>query len=132
MEKYCIHRLQDSILVDLFFLKVIQWCLTLWDPVDWGLPGPSLHGILVWIGVFSCSLPHGIFPTQGSNTGLPYCRWILLPAEPPGKPRYTGVDSLSLLQRNFLTQELNRGLRYCRQILYQLSYKRDYLKASAI
>ena len=28
-------------------------------------------------GVGSLSLLHGIFPTQGSNPGLPYCRWIL-------------------------------------------------------
>ena len=28
-------------------------------------------------GVGSCSLLQGIFPTQGSNTGLPHCRWIL-------------------------------------------------------
>ena len=32
------------------------------------------------------SLLQGIFPTQGSNPGLPHCRRILLPAEPPGKP----------------------------------------------
>ena len=25
----------------------------------------------------SCSLLQGIFPTQGSNSGLPHCRWIL-------------------------------------------------------
>ena len=23
-----------------------QWPLTLWDPMDWGLPGSSVHGIL--------------------------------------------------------------------------------------
>ena len=28
-------------------------------------------------GVGSCSLLQGIFPTQGSNPGLPHCRWIL-------------------------------------------------------
>ena len=28
----------------------------------------------------------GIFPTQGSNPGLPHCRQTLLPSEPPGKP----------------------------------------------
>ena len=28
-------------------------------------------------GVDSLSLPQGIFPTQGSNPGLPHCRWIL-------------------------------------------------------
>ena len=28
-------------------------------------------------GVGSISLLQGIFPTQGSNPGLPHCRWIL-------------------------------------------------------
>ena len=32
------------------------------------------------------ALLQGIFPTQGSNSGLPHCRWILLPSEPPKKP----------------------------------------------
>ena len=30
-------------------------------------------------------LLQGIFPTQGSNVGLPHCRQRLLPSEPPGK-----------------------------------------------
>ena len=36
----------------------------------WNSPGQN-------IGVVSCSLLQGIFPTQGSNPGLPHCRWIL-------------------------------------------------------
>ena len=28
-------------------------------------------------GVGCCSLLQGIFPTQGSNPGLPHCRWII-------------------------------------------------------
>ena len=46
-----------------------------------------------------------------------------IPAEPQGKPKYTGVGSLSLLQWIFPTQELNQGLLHCRWILYQLSYQ---------
>ena len=44
----------------------------------------SLHGLYSpWnspgknTGVGSLSLLQGIFPTQGSNPGLPYCKWIL-------------------------------------------------------
>ena len=49
-----------------------QSCLTLWDPVDWGPPGSSVHGIsqarvLDWVCHF---LLQGIFPTQGSNLCL--------------------------------------------------------------
>ena len=36
----------------------------------WNSPGQNT-------GVGSLSLLQGIFPTQGSNPGLPYCRWIL-------------------------------------------------------
>ena len=74
-------------------------------------------------GVGSLYLLQGIFPAQGSNPGLLHCRWILLPAEPQGKPKNTRVGSLSLLQWIFLTQELSRGLLHCRQILYQPSHR---------
>ena len=36
----------------------------------WNSPGQNT-------GVGTCSLLQGIFPTQGSNPGLPQCRWIL-------------------------------------------------------
>ena len=37
-------------------------------------------------GVGSCSLFQGIFPTQGSNPGLPYCRLILYQLSHQGSP----------------------------------------------
>ena len=37
-------------------------------------------------GVGSLSLLQGIFPTQGSNPGLPYCRWILYQLSHQGSP----------------------------------------------
>ena len=55
-------------------VKVAQWCLTLCDPTDsyssWSSPGQN-------IGVGSLCLLQGIFPTQGSNLGLPHCSQIL-------------------------------------------------------
>ena len=83
---------------------------------SWNSPGQKT-------GVGSLSLLQGIFPTQGSNPGLPHGRWILLPAEPQGKAKNAGVGSLSLLQRIFLTQELDRGLLNCRRLLYQLNFE---------
>ena len=52
---------------------------TLGDPMDCSLPGSSVHGILQArnTGVGCHSLHQGIFPTQGSNPGLPHCRRIL-------------------------------------------------------
>ena len=38
-------------------------------------------------GVGSLSLLQGIFPTQGSNPGLPHCRWILYQLSHEGIPR---------------------------------------------
>ena len=90
------------------------WPHGLYSP--WNSPGQNT-------GVGSLSLLQGIFLTQGSNPGILHCRWILLPAEPQGKPKNIGVDSLSLLQWIFPTQESNRGLLHCRQILHQLSYE---------
>ena len=38
-------------------------------------------------GVGSLSLLQEIFPTQGSNSGLPHCRWILYQLSHKGSPR---------------------------------------------
>ena len=52
-------------------VKVTQSCPTLWDPRDpWNSLGQNT-------GVGRLSLLQGIFPTQGSNPGLPHCRWII-------------------------------------------------------
>ena len=58
---------------------VAQSCLTLCDLMDCSLPGSSVHGNSPdkKTGVGGHALLQGIFPTQGSNPGLPYCRWIL-------------------------------------------------------
>ena len=51
-------------------VKVAQSCLTLCNPMVY-----TIHRILQNTGVGSLSLLQGIFPTQGSNPGLPHCRW---------------------------------------------------------
>ena len=94
-------------------VKVTQLCLTLpprglYSP--WNSPGQNT-------GVGSLSLLQGIFPTQGSNPGLPHCRLILYQLSHKGSPEYRS-EYLSLLQRIFLTQESNHGLLHCRWILY--------------
>ena len=99
-------------------VKVIQMCWTL-RPHGLYSPGNSPGQN---IEVNSFSLLQGIFPTQGSNPGLPALRADPLPAEPPGKPKNTGVGSLSLPQGIFPTQGSNPYVLHCRQILYQLSH----------
>ena len=79
-------------------VKVAQSCLTLCDPMDCCPPESSVHGILQtrileWYSKWcskgtegNCSLLQGIFPTQGSNPGLPHCRWILCCLSHQGSP----------------------------------------------
>ena len=64
-------------------VKVVQSCQTLCDPHrpyhPWNSPGQNK-------GVSSLSLLQGIFPTQGSNPGLLYCRWVLYQLSHEGSP----------------------------------------------
>ena len=51
-----------------------------WLYSPWNSPGQNT-------GVGShCSLLEGIFPTQGSNPGLPHCRWIFYQLSHEGSP----------------------------------------------
>ena len=68
--------------------EVAQSCPTLCDPMDCSLPGFSVHGIvqarvLEWVAI---AFSQGIFPTQGSNPGLPHCRPMLYPLNHQGSP----------------------------------------------
>ena len=56
-----------------------QLCPTLCNPMDYSLPGSSARGDSPGknTGVGCHALLQGIFPTQGSNPGLPHCGWIL-------------------------------------------------------
>ena len=59
--------------------------------MDCSPPGSSAHGDSPGknTGV-PCHAPlQGIFPTQGSNSGLPHCRWI--PCPPPGDIPNPGI-----------------------------------------
>ena len=56
----------------------------------WNSPGQNT-------GVGSCSLLQGIFPTQGSNPGLPHCRKIVYQLSHQGSPPNWVVCSECLL-----------------------------------
>ena len=72
---------------------VAQSCPTLCDPMDCSPPGSSVHGDSPGknTGADCHALTQGIFPTQGSNWGLPHCRWMFVPFEPPGKPPHKTI-----------------------------------------
>ena len=61
------------------FSSVAQPCPTLCDPVNCSPPGSYVHGDSPGknTGVGCHALLQRIFPTQGSNLGLPHCRQIL-------------------------------------------------------
>ena len=70
--------------------EVAQSCSALCCPMACSLPGSSIHGIFQArsTGVGCHFLLQVIFPTQGSNSGLPHHRQMLLISELPGKPLY--------------------------------------------
>ena len=76
-------------LTDYSVCLVIQSCSTLWDPIDCSPPGSSVHGDSSGkkTGVGCHALLKGIFPTQGSNPGLPHCKGILYYLSHEGSPR---------------------------------------------
>ena len=71
-------------------VKLLQSCLTLCDPMDYSLPGSSVHGDSPSknTGLGRRTFLQGIFPTQGSNLCL-LCllHWQAgsLPLVPPRK-----------------------------------------------
>ena len=73
--------------------EVAQSCPTLRDPMDCSLPGSSVHGDSPGknSGVGCHALLQGIFPTQGSNRGLPHCRRILYCLSHQGSPINQGL-----------------------------------------
>ena len=62
-------------------------------------------------GVGSLSLLQGIFPTQGSNPGLPHCRWILYQLSHKGSPRILGWVAYPFSSRS--SQPRNRTRVSC-------------------
>ena len=84
-------------------VKVPQSCPTLCNPMDY-----TVHGILQNTGVGGFSLLQGIFPTQGSNPGLPTLQ-LNSSAEPQGKPDTLvegGRNGVSSPQRAMLIHSL--------------------------
>ena len=67
---------------------VSQSCPTLCEPMDYSLPGFSVHrdspGKNTGVGCYA--LLQGIFPTQRSNSGFPHSRWILYSLSYQGSP----------------------------------------------
>ena len=65
-------------------MKVFQLCLTLCDPMDHTVHGILQARILDWVAF---PFSRGIFPTQGSNSGLLFCGQILYQLSHQGSPK---------------------------------------------
>ena len=145
-------------------MKVAQSCLTLCDPQGlysaWNSSGqntgvgsisnpgieprsPTLQadslpaepqGKPQNTGVRSLSLLQGIFPTQGSNPGLPHCRQILGQLSHQGSPRILECVAYPFSRGPSRPRNRTQGLMHCRRILFQLShqesphFRESYLK----
>ena len=103
---------------------VTRLCPPLCKPMDGSLPGSSVHGDSPGknTGVDCHALLQGIFPTQGTNTGLLHCRWILYLLSHQGSPRIPEWVAYPFSRGTSRPRNQNWGLLHCRWILYQLSY----------
>ena len=89
---------------------------TLCDPMHCSPPGSSVHEDSPGknTGVGCCALQQGIFPTQGSNSGLPHGRQIFYCLSHQGSPWILEWIAYPILRAIISTQELNQGLLHCR------------------
>ena len=79
--KICVMQLAVGLVCGLSLkVKVAQVVSNSLSHSPWNSPGQNT-------GVGSLSLLQGIVPTQGSNPGLPHCRWILYQLSQQGSPR---------------------------------------------
>ena len=87
---------------------VTQSCVTLHDPMDCCLPGSFVHGNSLGgnTRVGCHAFLQGIFPTQGSNSGLLHCRWILYHLSHQGSPNrhviHTDTEILSKKMEEYI------------------------------
>ena len=80
---HCIisYNLYYIFLVFYFYFILFLWLfVTPWTIHPFNSPGENT-------GICTVSLLQGIFPTQGSNPGLPHCRWILYQLSHKRSPR---------------------------------------------
>ena len=92
-------------------LLATQSCLTLCEPMDYSLPGSSVHGILQarileWVAI---PLSRGSSWPRDWTTS-PVFQADSLPSEPPGKP-YKGIMKIFLIYKEvcIFVEKLEKG-----------------------
>ena len=101
-------------------MKVAQSCPNSLRPHGlyhpWNSPGQNL-------GVGSLSLLQGIFPTKGSNPGVPNCRRSVYQLSHKGSPKILGWVAYPFSSGSSQPRNQPGVYLHWRQILYQLSYQ---------
>ena len=87
---------------------VAQTCLAICDPTDYSPSGSSVHGNSPGknTGVDCHAFLQGISPTQVSNPGFPYCRWILYQLS------HQGITLNHQVHDNLLYQQLEINILF--------------------
>ena len=107
-----------------FSSLIMQLCLNLCNPMDCSIPGSSVYGDYPGKNTrVGChALLQGIFPTQGSNPGLPHWRQIIHSLSHQGSPGYVlPLKIYSVVDSKFKT--------FARQVFEDLlwGYERDFI-----
>ena len=107
----------------------MQSCPNLCNPMSCSPPGSSVHGYSPGknIGVGCHTLLQGIIPTQGSNTDLWHCRWILYHLNHQGSLRILEWEAYPFSMGTPKPRNWIGGVLHCRWILYQLNYQGSLL-----
>ena len=111
-----------------------QSCLILFDPMDCSRQDPPVHGKNNGMGCHS--LLQGIFPTQGSNSGLQHCRRILYHLSHPKEILVVYIQ-LGMIMKSYPIsgRQCPQGVHVSewtnkpetRKLLLSLSFKNNFL-----
>ena len=89
----------------------------------WNSPGQDT-------GVGSLPLLQGIFPTQGSNPGLPHCRWILYQLSQKGSLKRAGyiytMEYYAAMKKNTFESVLMKWMKLEPIIQSEVSQKEKH------
>ena len=103
----------------LMLCLVTQSC----DPIDCSPPGPSVHGDCPGknTGANCHALLQEIFSTQGSNSGLLHCRWILYHLNHQGSPILVTKPNNCFFQFFLIRMQASREQELCSIYLFKSS-----------
>ena len=122
---HCPFLFGNAATVNCVLCSLAQSCPTLCDPMDCSPPGSFVHGDSPGknTGVGCHAILQGIFPTQGLNLGLLYCRWILYHLSHQGSPRILEWVAYQLSRESSCPGIKLGSPAFHAVILYQLSYQ---------